>query len=226
MLTIQNLTLTRNKQCIINDLSLQLMPGEFWGLVGFNGRGKTTLLNSLAGLYPVSSGHILIKNEPLADIPRKHIAKQLGLLLQEENPLFPLTTRQAILLGSYAKTSSIKPVDLLATLLTEFDLWPVADRNILTLSLGQRRRISIARLCLQSPDIYLLDEPTNHLDLYYQHKIFQLMKYRCQHQAVTVLLASHQLNLIAQYCDRVLILMPDGSSQAQKARDVFALIST
>ncbi|HIP53714.1 MAG TPA: ABC transporter ATP-binding protein, partial [Chromatiales bacterium] len=168
---------------VCRDAHLRIHSGQCWGLLGRNGSGKTTLLRALAGLHPLEEGEIRLEESPLRSLPRRAIARRLGLLLQEDAFPFPVTVEEAVLTGRHphlpplgwesAKDRRIAHDALAAVRMTGF-----AQRLTSTLSGGERRRVAIATLLAQAPILMLLDEPTNHLDLDQQIRILTLLRER------------------------------------------------
>ena len=149
-------------------------------------------------------------------LPRKKIAQHIGVLLQNTEDRFPQTVLEYCLHGRYPHLSyfgyeSKNDRELVLNALTTMELEAFIHRNILSLSGGERRRLSIATLIAQSPTLYLLDEPTNHLDLHYQMKTLQYFQNLARTQSISVCLTLHDINLAAQFCDHLLLLAENPS---------------
>ncbi|HSH30726.1 MAG TPA: ABC transporter ATP-binding protein [Thiohalobacter sp.] len=201
---------------LVADLDLVVEPGQCWAILGPNGSGKTTLLHSLARLRPPDTGRILIDGQPLESHPRKALARRLGLMPQDNHDPFPLQLREAALLGRYPylggwQWEGRKALDRVERILEELELLRLAERNIQTLSGGERRRLAFATLLVQDPALLLLDEPTNHLDLRRQLDVLQRVRRSVDHSDKAALLVLHDVNLAARFCTHILMLMPDGA---------------
>ena len=188
---------------------------ERWGLLGKNGVGKTTLLHSILGLHPTESGTILIGGEPLADIPPMKLASQVGILFQHELDTLPATVFETVMLGRHPHVQSLlrdDPADVEIALeaLKAFELDDLCEREISTLSGGERQRLSLAMLLAQTPKIFLLDEPSNHLDVAFQVKLLSILEQKIRDQSACLLMATHDINLAARYCENIILLLDGG----------------
>lgn len=223
-LEIKNLTLTVAKKTLCKNLHLHIKPGDIWGILGPNGSGKSTLLQTLAGLLP-ADGEIYLQGKRLSSIPRKVIARQMGILLQESMDVFPQTVYEYCMSGRYPYLSyfgipTSEDKKILQQALTDMELITLARQNVRTLSGGEKQRLNIAALLTQSPFLYLLDEPTNHLDLRHQITVLRHFQTMCQSQRAAVCLSLHDVNLAAQFCDKIILLKGDNTFLAGKACDL------
>ncbi|MAT64182.1 MAG: ABC transporter [Gammaproteobacteria bacterium] len=201
---------------LVSGLELVVEPGQCWAILGPNGSGKTTLLHCLARLRQPETGRILIDEQPLESHPRKALARRLGLMPQDNHDPFPLQLREAALLGRYPhlggwQWEGREEVARVDHILGELELLGLAERNIQTLSGGERRRLAFATLLVQDPALLLLDEPTNHLDLRRQLDVLQRVRRAVDSRDKAALLVLHDINLAARFCDRILMLMPDSA---------------
>lgn len=197
-------------------LSLEVSPGQVWGVLGPNGAGKTTLLHTLAGLHPPRSGEALLGGTPLGELKRRQVARQLGIVFQERQDGFPATVLETALIGRHPYLSPWQmegAEDLLKArqALERLDLGQLSERQVGTLSGGERQRVALATVLTQSPAVWLADEPTNHLDLHHQVAVMDLLAEQAR-AGCSVFLCLHDLNLAARWCDRLLLLFPDGEA--------------
>ena len=197
-------------------LSLNVEPGQVWGVLGPNGAGKTTLLHTLAGLRPPRSGRVLINGQLLTAQPRRQIARTLGLVFQERHDGFPATVRETALIGRHPWLSpwQMERADdlrLAEAALERLDVKHLAERLVSTLSGGERQRLAVATVLTQAPQIWLADEPTNHLDLHHQSAVMALLAEQAA-AGRAVMMCLHDLNLAARWCDHLLLLYPDGEA--------------
>jgi iron complex transport system ATP-binding protein len=206
LLEIKNLTLQTGNKLLCHDLSLQIQPGEIWGILGPNGSGKTTLLHTLAGLVPTVSGELFLEGKNIRFLSRKHIAQRIGILFQENHDIFPQTVWEICQSGRYPHAPSMEDQDIAKQALFDMDLDVQIHQFIQTLSGGERKRLSIATLLTQRPIIYLLDEPTNHLDLHHQVKILNHFKKISENKSASIIMSLHDVNIAAHYCHKLLLL--------------------
>ena len=212
---------------VVNDLELELAPGEFWGLLGPNGIGKTTLLKCLAGLTSPASGRVELESRDIAALPRKLVARHIGMLQQHTVYVFDSSVMQTVLTGRHPHLGYWEregPGDLEKgdAALQAVDLDGFAERSVTGLSGGEARRLAFAALLVQEPDIMLLDEPTNHLDLRHQVQIMGMIRDQTQQNGHTALAALHDINLAARYCSHVLMLFGNGDWCAGPCEDMLS----
>jgi iron complex transport system ATP-binding protein len=223
-LTASGLTLHIGERSLCECLELELAPGQCWAVLGGNGSGKTTLLHTLAGLLPTTSGKILLDETPLDALPRRTIAQQLGLLLQDSHDPFPTSVLETALAGRHPhlgrwQQEGEEDMASARAALAQMDLSTLEQRMVQTLSGGERRRLAIATLLTQAPHILLLDEPLNHLDLHHQQQLLQHLK-QLSHDGRGVVMVLHDPNQALRYCDRTLLLYGDGSWESGKSEEL------
>lgn len=214
-LTTQALTVRIGPHWVCRDLDLQLGPGESWGILGGNGVGKTTLLHTLAGLRKPAGGRVSIDGVELRHCQRRQLAQQIGVLFQDAHDPFPATVLETALTGrhphqSFWSLGQRKDVALAEQILARLQLLAMRDRQVDTLSGGERRRLAIAALFLQDPKVWLLDEPTNHLDLRRQIQALELMRARARERQGALMMVLHDVNLLSRYCTHGLLMLGEG----------------
>lgn len=200
---------------VVEGLNLILRRGEFWGLLGPNGVGKTTLLKTLAGVCPPEQGSLQLSGETLDQLTRRQIARRLGMLTQHTAYAFEASCLETALVGRHPhlkpwQRESAADRALASSALSELSLAELAERSCMNLSGGESRRLALASLLVQDPDLFLLDEPTNHLDPANQVTILDVIGRRVRQQQKGALIALHEVNLATCYCSHVLMLFGDG----------------
>ena len=195
-------------------LDLEVAPGQVWGVLGPNGAGKTTLLHTLAGLKAPQCGEVCLDGVELTAIPRRELARKLGLVFQERQDSFPATVLETALIGRHPwlsvwQSEQAEDIRRAEAALKALDVHELGARLLNTLSGGERQRVAIATLKTQDPAIWLLDEPTNHLDLHHQVQVMRMLS-ACAHQGKSIFMCLHDLNLAVRWCSHVLLLYPDG----------------
>lgn len=192
------------------DVSLTLHPGEVVALLGPNGSGKSTLLRALLGLLPLVRGGVQLGDRPIASWSRRQLAEVVGALPQREEPVFPLTVAETVLLGRWSRLGPVAGVgaadrDAMTSALRRCDVAGLEARRVDTLSGGEWQRVRVARALVASPRLLLLDEPTAALDVGHEMELFELLR-RLVTEGLGVLVITHQLNLAARFADRLVLL--------------------
>jgi len=195
----------------LDDVSFTIEPGEILGVIGPNSAGKTTLIRLLTKVLSPTSGTIFVAGRPLPQLPSRAMAQQVAVVPQELPQSFPFTVEQLVLMGRYPhgggrlfETDDDMAIARKAMAATGvLDLAPAPLESV---SGGERQRAVIARALAQEPRLLILDEPTAHLDLRYQAECATLLHRLPRERGVTILLVSHDLNLAADLCDRLLLL--------------------
>jgi iron complex transport system ATP-binding protein len=192
-------------------ISAHVPEGTLTGLLGPNGCGKTTLLKLLAGLLQPVSGQVLLHDRPLAGYSRREVAQRVAVVPQDTHPAFDYTVLEMVLMGRHPHLGALQvegPDDDAAAheALAATDADHLATRQFSTLSGGEKQRVIIAAALAQSTDVLLLDEPTASLDLGHQLDVAALLLRLKEQRRVTMVLATHDLNLAASLCDRLVLL--------------------
>ena len=199
---------------LVEGLSFQVRPGELLAILGQNGSGKTLTMHTLAGLRPAAQGRVLLGDNNVSTGNRQDTARGLALLPQHVDDIFPATVLETAMIGRHPhigrfERESPRDIAITQAALAAVDLEELAQRDVMTLSGGERRRLAIAQVLTQQPEVYLLDEPTNHLDP--QHQLDALRLFRGKANDGAVVIASlHDVNLAVRYADRCLLLYGDG----------------
>ncbi|MCC7063156.1 MAG: ABC transporter ATP-binding protein [Planctomycetes bacterium] len=209
-LAAKNLSLQRGKRIVLDGVDLTMRPGELVLLAGRNGAGKSTLMRLLLGAERPAKGTVTLHDRPLAEWPALARARELAFVPQEAESHFEFTGRELVTMGRHphrARSMSLQPDDFAAVerALSAVDALPFADRAVTTLSSGEQRRIAVARALATEAQLLLLDEPTSNLDLEHALQLVVLLK-KLAAAGRGVLIASHDLNLLARHCDRVVLL--------------------
>lgn len=209
-LTAHDLTLTISNRTFVENFSAEFKPGEIWGIFGSNGTGKTTLLHTLCGLRQPNKGYLSLNNQILSAIKLKERAKKIGLLFQDTHFPFPSTVLESVLIGRFPYQTQwlcdhTDDVEMAMNALKRVNLDSLSHRNAQTLSGGEKRRLSLATLLVQNPDIFLLDEPTNHLDIEQQFQLLEILKTEAKENNKTIIMVLHNLPYLQHYCEKLIV---------------------
>ena len=218
-LEMRNVTLGYDHHPVLEDITFKASPGEVVGLIGPNGSGKSTIIRALSHLIHQKAGKITVGGRDINKIPRRELACLVGVVPQL--PLLPsaFTAFEIVLMGrnphlGLFESESKRDWDMARQAMARTSTEPLANRHVNELSGGEIQCLLIARVLVQETEAILMDEPTANLDIGRQVDILDLIKNLCRENNLTVLAAIHDLNLAAQYCDR-LILIHNGRIHAR-----------
>ncbi|HIY67608.1 MAG TPA: ABC transporter ATP-binding protein [Candidatus Agrococcus pullicola] len=206
---IKNIRFSYGKREVLQDVSFSVPDGRFAALLGPNGSGKSTLVKVIAQVHKSAGGEVLLNGREASTLTRREHAREVGYVPQSGEAPFDLTVREAVLLGRTPhfgmapRTADWRKVDEAIELL---GLAELVDRNMSELSGGQQQRALIARAIAQDTRILVLDEPTSALDLRYQIETLQLVRRVTREHGITALIAIHDLNHAARFCDQIVLL--------------------
>lgn len=188
--------------------------GELVGLLGANGAGKSTWVRLMAGFLHSHEGSVLWEGSDLDALAEKERARRIAYVPQDHYFPFPLKVSAIVEMGRHPYLGAFQRMDdrdrsICDRALTQCDAWDLRDRWFQELSGGERQRILLASALAQTPQVLLLDEPTLSLDLSHQVLLFEIIRKLHREEGLTVIVATHELNLAGRFLDR-LILMKKG----------------
>ena len=224
-LCLDSIKLIAGKKALCNSLSITINSGECWGLLGKNGAGKTSLLKCIAGILKPEEGNISLDAIPIQNHDRKNLALRVGMLFQEGLSSIPSTVFETVLLGRYPHSKysikdSFSDIQTTQNILEELKLNELRDRELHTLSGGELQKVGIALLLAQDPDLFLLDEPSNHLDIAFAAQLKTILKERVSKRSASLLLATHDINYVNEFCDRLILMLGDGNLILGKTQEI------
>ena len=212
IIKFSNTTISYQQRTALEDINLEIYQGEFVGIIGPNGSGKTTLLKSILGLLRPTKGSVQIFDCACHKLHCRHKAK-IGYIPQKGDidPNFPVTVRETVMMGRYSslglfKRPAKRDRELVLNALREVEMEDYVDAPLGHLSGGQQQRVLIARALAQQPEVLLMDEPTTGIDTPTQHNMIKLISDLHKNLNLTVLLVTHDINMISPYIDRVALL--------------------
>jgi iron complex transport system ATP-binding protein len=222
-LDVRGVSVRAGARRLVEGLDVRFVPGEFTAILGRNGSGKTLSLHTLAGLRPPHEGVVSMDAMPLDAMKRRDVARHIGLLMQDLEESFVTTALEAVLIGRHPhmkawQWESAEDERIARDALTRVNMQDFASRTTDGLSGGERRRVAVASLLAQAPEVFLLDEPTNHLDPHHQVAVLELFRQQANAGA-TVIATLHDPTLAARFADRVLLLFGDGRWKSGPTRE-------
>ncbi len=188
---------------VLNRITFSVEEGEVFGLLGPNGAGKTTTMRIILGLLRPTSGEAWVKGTDLGTDDEAR--RSVGVLMENDGLYDRISAHQN--LDYYARLYGVRDREArIAQLLEQFGLSDRRDDKVFTFSKGMRRKLGIARAIVHDPDVLLLDEPTSGLDPEAQKMVREVLLDLSQHEHITVLLSSHNLDEVQRVCNRVAVI--------------------
>jgi len=224
LLQCNNVDIIAGGRTLCHGLDLTINRGERWAVLGGNGSGKSTLLHTLTGLTPPHSGSITLNDALLDTLPRRTVAQQLALLLQESHDPFPATVWESAISGRHPhlgrwQNEGQEDTEITRHALLMMDLEGMEQRQVQSLSGGERRRLALATVLIQQTPLVLLDEPLNHLDLRHQQQLLaHTATLAAEGKGIVMVL--HDPNQALRHCSRVLLLYGNGEWECGRSEEL------
>ncbi len=217
-LEVADLGFAYDGHTVLEGIDLHAEPGEVVGLIGPNGSGKTTVIKILSGVLGGYRGTIRLDRREMAGLGPREIARLLAVVPQEPAFSFPFTALEIVLMGRHPHLAGLtfesdRDVELARAALERCGAADLAGRPIQELSSGERQRVVFAKALAQQPGAFLLDEPASFLDIRHQVELYDVVRALAEERGCAVLTVMHDLNLAAEYCDRI-YLLKDGRAEA------------
>jgi iron complex transport system ATP-binding protein len=227
LIELKNVSFAYGTQPVLRGISLSVREGEMLGIIGPNSSGKSTLLRLLAGVLRPSSGSVTVGGESICNLRRREAAKIVSFVPQETPVSFPFTVFEIVLMG---RTPYLSPLSfekeedyrIAHEALKETDTYDLRERYLDELSGGERQLVIMARALAQETPVMLLDEPIAFLDIRHQVDIFEIIARLNRERSRTVVIVSHDLNLAALYCNRLVLLGGGGVAADGAPEEVFS----
>jgi len=196
---------------ILDGIDFSASHGELLGVIGPNGSGKTTLLRTISRILKPKVGTILLEGRDVQGMKDKEFSRNFAAVPQDTTINFDFSALDIVLMGRNPHLGRLElegeeDIEIARRCMELTNCWHLAERPITELSGGERQLVIIARALTQEPKVLLLDEPTSHLDINYQIEIMELLKRLTSEEKLIVVAVIHDLNLAAQYCDRLALL--------------------
>lgn len=225
MIKIQNLNKYYGDTKVLKDVNMEISEGEIFGIIGHSGAGKSTLLRCINGLENYQEGSLTVQGKEVKDLNEKDIRelrKNLGMIFQHFSLLERRTVFENVALPlecfKYSKSEIEKKVNNLLELVGLSDKKNVKPRN---LSGGQKQRVAIARALALEPKVLLCDEATSALDPNTTKSILSLLEDINKKLNITIIVVTHQMEVIKQICTRVAVMEGGKVLEIEKTEDLF-----
>ncbi len=216
-LSLRDVNFRYDGAAVLRKIDCDIRRGEFVGIIGPNGSGKSTLLKIVSGFLKTGTGEVRLLGEKIDECDTSELAKMVAVLPQSIDVPFSYTGEEFIRMGRYphqsrwrSRSGTYDPV--VSSVLEMLGIEHLRNREVNSLSEGERQNIFIAQCLAQDPVLLLLDEPVSHLDIRHQMHVLEILE-NLNRDGLTILMAIHDLNLAAQFCSR-LILLSQGSIYA------------
>ncbi|MEK4116739.1 ABC transporter ATP-binding protein [Paenibacillus sp. FSL W8-0919] len=211
MIVAQGLSKAYGRTQVLSEVELRVRKGEWWGIIGPNGSGKSTLMQLLSGVERPSKGSVRLLDRDIGSYSRKALARIIAVLQQEGLDPTDFTVREVLEMGRYPFLNWLgreeqDAAPLIDSIMEKLELRDIQERRLTELSGGQRQRVALGKVMVQEPSLLMLDEPTTYLDIHYQLQFMEMVDAWRQTSKITVISVLHDLNLAAQFCDKLLVL--------------------
>ena len=208
---VRGLKYSYNRYMVLDGVDLDVREGEILGILGPNGCGKTTLLKNLNKNLTPTGGCVMLDGTDLDTMVKRDIAKSVAVVPQTNEIRFSFSVREIVAMGRMPFQSMMggetrEDARIVDDAIEKVGLSAMKDRHINTMSGGERQRVMIARALAQTPKILLMDEPTLHLDINTQFEALDLVHDLSRESDLTVVIVSHDLPMVARYCDKIAMI--------------------
>lgn len=231
-ITIKNLTHVYNEgmpfeKAALEDINIEIKSGEFVGIIGHTGSGKSTLIQMFNGLLKPTRGEVLVNDQDIngEQVSKKEIRQKVGLVFQyPEYQLFEMTVKEDVAFGP--KNLGLDANEITARVQYALDAVGLDhtyyEKSPFELSGGQKRRVAIAGVLAMKPEILILDEPTAGLDPKGRNELFKQLQKMHHELGLTIVLISHSMEDVARYAEKLFVLYKGKIAYQGTPREVFA----
>lgn len=214
LLRVEDLCISFDGFEALRHVDFSLLRGLLVGLIGPNGCGKSTMMKCISKMHTKWTGRILLDGRDTAGFGTKDLAKMVASVPAESGPLFGSTVMEFVMLGRYPFVNRVwweSPEDerVVREALRTFGIDHLRRKSVALCSSGERQRALIAKAYVQEPKLMLVDEPTSHLDMKYKLEVMEYLQ-NVARKDMTVLVAEHDISLMARYCDVCIIMKRGG----------------
>ena len=212
LISIEHLAVHYRERVALEEVSLEVPAGTITAVIGPNGAGKTSLIRAASGVLPIHAGSIRLSGKSLAELKPPARARLVAVVPQARALPEAFTARELVSAGrtpwmNWLGQASDRDQAAIQTAMQRTDTVELAERRVGELSGGEQQRLLLARALAQNAPLLMLDEPSAHLDLRYQVELLDLIRDLVHELNLGVLVALHDLNLVARIADRVVLLV-------------------
>ncbi len=211
IIQLKNISFHYSQIKVLDNICMNVKKGEFLGIIGPNGSGKTTLLNIMSNFLTPDCGRVLLNDRDISSYSTSQTAREIAVVHEQVVLSFSYTVSDIVHMGrrpylGMFRSEQPEDFEIVNDAMAVTDVYHLRNRPVDHLSSGERQRVFIAQALAQNPGIIFLDEPTSHLDISHEIKIFGLLEKLQHEKKLTVVVVTHNINLISQYSDRLVIL--------------------
>jgi ABC-type cobalamin/Fe3+-siderophores transport systems, ATPase components len=210
MLDVSDLAFSYTDEETLKCIDFMVKPGEFVALMGPNGSGKTTMMRCINKILKINKGSISIDEEDILSLTLGEISKICTTVPADISLDFVLTVRDFVSLGRSPFVTNVwwdnqEDDDMVNQALYDFGIEKYAERRLGEVSSGERARVLLAKGVVQTPKVMFVDEPSAHLDIKYKIQVMEMLR-GLSRRGLSVIVASHDINLLTRFCDRIMLL--------------------
>jgi iron complex transport system ATP-binding protein len=225
MISLKNLhigyTSKKGTNTVFSNLTAELQSGQLIGLIGNNGVGKSTLIKTIFGVLKPLQGEISLDGKTISDFSLHELSKLISIVLTDKVGGFNLNVFDVVASGRIPYLNSFSQLksddmSIIEKSLIQIGISHIKDKLVDELSDGQRQKVMIAKSLAQQTPVILLDEPTAFLDYTSKQQLFVILKQLCKEQNKTVIVSSHDLEILFKNADSILYLKENGSFELEK----------
>jgi ABC-type cobalamin/Fe3+-siderophores transport system ATPase subunit len=208
---VKNISFSYGSKKIIDNLSIRLEHGKFYGILGPNGSGKTTFLDLLSSHRRPTTGSVFLNGKDLTSCTRKQLAKEVAIVPQNFYINFPFTVADIVMMGRHPHVPrfarpAAADLEMVAKVMHQVDLSEFRHRFVTELSGGEKQRVVLARALVQDTPVLILDEATSNLDIRHTMALMNLVSEKTKRTDGLVIAVFQDINLAAVYCDELVFL--------------------
>ncbi|MEA3306753.1 MAG: ABC transporter ATP-binding protein [Elusimicrobiota bacterium] len=211
IINAENIDFQYNGEKALHGIDFKINESDFLTILGPNGSGKSTLLKILARINDIQAGKLIVDGHYIANYESSEYAKIFSYVPPDIFTPYDFSVLEIVIMGrapylKWWQDYEKKDKELTGEILENMRISHLASRNINSLSSGEKQLVFIAQALIQNPGILVLDEPTSHLDIKYKMEIFGLLNKMREDKKITVIIASHDINLVSLYANKALLL--------------------